>query len=36
MESVTAKLSDKSRALDDIASSRIGEALETPDLVDAS
>jgi len=35
MERVTAKSPDQSRALGDIASSRIGEALETLDLIDA-
>lgn len=32
MERVTVKFSDKSRSLDDIAASRIGEPLETLDL----
>jgi hypothetical protein len=35
MERVTAKSPDKSRALGDIASSRIGEALEIFDLIGA-
>jgi len=36
MERVTAKSPDQSQTLGDIVSSRIREALETPDFIDAS